>query len=119
MLLLLLVLLLLVLLLLILLLLRILLLLLRRRRLSVLLGASMSAAGSTHLLVVGLVLCQNFLSHLLLALMDIRIELIAILLDGELLVVVNWDKDFLRTYWFLLWVVELLHIRMLQCLFCG
>lgn len=46
--------------------------------------------------------------------MDIRIELITVLLDGELLVVVDRDKDFLCAHGLLLGVVELLHVRMLE-----
>ena len=61
---------------------------------------------------------QNLLPHLLLALVDIRIELVTVLLDGELLIIIDGNKDFLGAYWLFLWVVELGHIWMLQGLFC-
>ena len=61
-------------------------------------------------------LSQNLLPHLLLALVDIRIELVAVLLDRELLIIIDWNKDFLGAYWFLFGIVELGHIWMLQSL---
>ena len=67
-----------------------------------------------HLLVVSLMLRQNLLPHLLLALVDIRIELVTVLLDGELLIIIDRNKDFLGAYWLLLRVVELGNIWMLQ-----
>ena len=76
-------------------------------------------SGSAHLLVVGLVLSQDLLTHLLLSLVDVRIQLVSVLTDGELLVVVNWNEDLLCANWLLVWVVELSHVRMLQCLLCG
>ena len=72
--------------------------------------------GSSHLLVVSLVLCQDLFPHFLLSLVDVRIELVPVLSDRELLVIVNWDKDFLSADWFFVWVVELGHVRVLQCL---
>ena len=69
---------------------------------------------STHLLVICLMLRQNLLPHLLLAFVDIRIELVAILLDGELLIIINGNEDLLGAYRLLFRVVELGHIRMLQ-----
>ena len=72
---------------------------------------------STHLLIVSLVLGENFLPHLLSALVDIRIELVAVLFDGELLVVIDWDVDFLSANGLFLRVVELSYVRVLQCLF--
>ena len=81
-----------------------------------LLAATAAAVASTtlsaHLLVVCLVLRQDLLPHFLLSLMDIRIELIAVLLYGELLIVVNRNEDFLSAIRLLLWVVELSNIRM-------
>lgn len=77
---------------------------------------TVATTGSAHLLVISLVLRQDLLPHLLLPLMDIRIKLIAVLLDRELLVVIDRDEDFLSANWFLLWVVELLDIRVLQSL---
>lgn len=43
--------------------------------------------------------------------MDIRIELVSVLFNRELLVVINWNEDFLGTFWFLLRVVKLCNIR--------
>lgn len=51
--------------------------------------------------------------------MDISVELVAVLPDGELLVVVDRNVDFLGAYRLIFWVVELRDIRMSQCLFCG
>ena len=62
---------------------------------------------------------QDLLSHFLLAFVDIRIELVTVLLDGELLVVINWNEDFLGAYWLLLGVMELLDVWMLQGLLSG
>jgi hypothetical protein len=66
-----------------------------------------------HLLIISLVLSQDFLSHLLSTLVNIRIELVAVLFDGEFLVVVNRYVDLLSANWFLLWIVELSYVRML------
>lgn len=82
-------------------------------------AATATSAGSAHLLVIRLVLRQDLLPHLLLPLMDIRIKLIAVLLDRELLVVVDRNEDFLSANWFLLWVVELLDVGVLQSLLRG
>lgn len=79
--------------------------------------AATVAALPPHLLVVRLVLRQNLLPHLLLALVDIRIELVAILLDRELLIIIDRNEDLLGAYGLLLRVVELGHIWMLQGLF--
>ena len=57
---------------------------------------------------------QNLLSHLLLALVDIRIELVSIFLDGEFLIIVDGNEDLLGAYGLLLWIVELGHVWMLQ-----
>ena len=51
--------------------------------------------------------------------MDIRIELVTILLDGKLLVVINWNENFLRAHRFLLGIMELLDVWMLQSLLSG
>ena len=72
----------------------------------------------SHLLIVCLMLRQNFLTHLLLALVDIRVKLVAVLLDRELLIIVNGNEDLLRAYWFFLRVMELSYIWMLQGLLC-
>ena len=79
--------------------------------------AATVAALPPHLLVVRLMLSQNLLPHLLLALVDIRIELVTVLLDRELLIIIDRNEDFLGAYWLLFGVVELGHIRMLQGLF--
>ena len=63
-------------------------------------------------------LCQNLLTHLLLALVDVRVKFVAILFDRELLIIVNGNEDLLRAYWFFLWVMELCYIWMLQGLLC-
>ena len=68
----------------------------------------------SHLLVVSLVLCEDFLSHLLLSLMDVRVKFVSVLLDRELLVIVDWNEDFLCANWLFLWVMELLYVWMLQ-----
>ena len=91
------------------------LLLLRAGRLGMLLAATVPALTS-HLLVVCLMLSQNLLPHLLLALVDVRVKLIAVLLVGELLIIIDWNEDLLSAYWLLLRVVELGYVRVLQCL---
>ena len=75
-----------------------------------------SRLSSTHLLIVSLMLSEDLLSHFFLAFMDIRIELVTILLDGELLIVIDWNKDFLGANWFLLGIMELLDVWVLQSL---
>ena len=77
------------------------------------------AALATHLLVVGLVLRQNLFPHLLFALVDIRVQLVPILLDREFLIIVNRDKDLLSADGLLLRVVELSYVWVLQCLLCS
>lgn len=71
---------------------------------------------TAHLLIVGLMLRQDLLSHFFLSLMDVGVKLVAVLFNRELLIIVDRDKDFLRTHGLLLFVVELRHIRMLQSL---
>ena len=61
---------------------------------------------------------EDLLSELLLAFVDISIELVAVLSDGELLIVVNRDVDLLAAHWLVLRVVELGHIRVSQGLLC-
>jgi len=113
--------------LLVLLLLRVLLLLLRAGWLRVLLlragwlrvlMAATVAALPPHLLIVSLMLRQNLLTHLLFALVDVWIQLVAVLLDRKFLIIVNRNEDLLRAHWLLLRIVELRHIRMLQGLLC-
>ena len=67
----------------------------------------------SHLLVVSLVLSQDLFSHFLFPLVDIRVKLIPVLPDGELLVVVNWDENLLSADWFFVGVMELCDVRML------
>jgi hypothetical protein len=74
------------------------------------------ASSPSHLLVVGLVLRKDFLPHLLLPLVDVRVQLVSVLSNREFLVVVNWDEDFLRANWLLVGVVELSYIWMLESL---
>ena len=73
-------------------------------------------ARATHLLVVSLVLGQNLLPHFLSALVNVRVKLVAVLLDAELLVVVDWNENLLSTDGLFLWIVELSNIRVLECL---
>ena len=61
-------------------------------------------------------LSEDFLSKFLLTLMDIRIELVTVFTNGELLVVIDWNLDFLGTDWFLVWIMELSNIWVLQSL---
>ena len=56
---------------------------------------------------------ENFLPHLLSTLVNIRIELVAVLFDGEFLVVVNWYVDLLSADWFFFRIVELCDVGML------
>ena len=79
-------------------------------------GRLLRLARSTHLVVVSLVLGQNLLSHLLLPLVDIRIELISIFSDREFLVVINRNENLFVTNWLFLRIMELSHVRVLQCL---
>ena len=73
-------------------------------------------ARATHLLVVSLVLGQNLLPHFLSALVNVRVKLVAVLLDAELLVVIDWNENLLSTDGLFLWIVELSNIRVLECL---
>ncbi len=59
---------------------------------------------------------EDLLSHFLLSLVDIGVELVSVLTNGELLVVVNRDEDLFQTVRLLIWVVELRNIRMLKSL---
>ena len=77
-------------------------------------GGSLRLAGSTHLLVVCLVLDENLLSHLLLSLVDIRIELVSIFSDREFLVVIDRNENLFVTIWLFLRIMELSHVRVLQ-----
>ena len=82
-------------------------------------GVRLLLARPSHLLVVGLVLGENLLPHLLSALVNIRIELVAVLFDGEFLVVVDRYVNLLSANWFFVRVVELSDVGMLQSLLSG
>lgn len=71
----------------------------------------------SHLLVVSLMLGQNLSAKFLLALVDIRIKLVPVLSDRELLIIVNWNIYFLSANRFFVWVVELGYIWVLKSLF--
>lgn len=59
---------------------------------------------------------QDFLSHLLLSFVDIRVELVPIFFDRELLVIVNGNENLLCANWLLVGVVELRNVWVLECL---
>ena len=84
-----------------------------------LVGLRLAASTPAHLLVICLMLGQNLLSQLLFSLMDIRIKLVAILADGELLVIINRNINFLCTIWLLVRVVELGDVRVFESLFSS
>lgn len=62
---------------------------------------------------------QDLLTHLFASLVDVRVEFVAILLDGKLLVVVNRNENLLRAVRLVVRVVELSHVRVLQGLLSG
>ena len=76
----------------------------------------MASAVVVVVIVVGL---EDLLAELLLPLVDICIELVAILSDRELLVIIDGNADLLRTYGLVLGVVKLTDIGMAQGLLCG
>jgi len=82
------------------------------------LGAG-ATSGSAHLLVVGLVLGEDLLSHFLLSLVDVGVEFVSVLTDRELLVIVDWDEDLFQAIWLLIWVVELSDVWVLKSLLSG
>jgi hypothetical protein len=75
-----------------------------------------TTSSSAHLLVVGLVLGEYLLSHFLLSLVDVGVELVSVLTDRELLIVINRDEDLFQAVWLLIWVVELSNVRVLKSL---
>lgn len=93
------------------------LLLLGRGCLGHLLALTLSLALTTctfsHLLVIGLMLCKNFLSHFLLLFMNIGVELVPVFSNRELLIIINWDEDLLGANWLFFRVMELGNIWML------
>lgn len=62
---------------------------------------------------------QYLLSKFLLAFVDISVELVAVLPDGELLVVVDRDVNFLGAHRLVLRVVELRDVGVSEGLLCG
>ena len=62
---------------------------------------------------------QYLLSKFLLAFVDISVELVAVLSDGELLVVIDRDVDLLRAHGLVLGVVELRYVGVTQGLLRG
>lgn len=76
----------------------------------------MAAAVVVVVIVVGL---EDLLAELLLPLVDICIELVAILSDRELLVIIDGNADLLRAYGLVLGVVKLTDIGMAQGLLCS
>jgi hypothetical protein len=76
----------------------------------------LAAAVVVVVIVVGL---EDLLAELLLPLVDICIELVAILSDRELLVIIDGNADLLRAYGLVLGVVKLTDIGMAQGLLCG
>lgn len=77
------------------------------------------ACSTSVLIVVIMVRLEDLLSKFLLSLMNISIKLISVLSDWELLVIINWDEDFLVAVGFIFGVVELGHVRVTKCLFCS
>ena len=75
-------------------------------------------SSSIILIVVIVVALKDFLSKLLLSLVNVSIKLVSVLSNRELLVVINWNVDFLAAIWFIIRVVELSNVRVLQCLLC-
>lgn len=69
---------------------------------------------STVIIIVVMMRLQYLLSKFLLAFVDISVELVTVLPDGELLVVIDRDVDFLRAYRLVFRVVELGHVRVSQ-----
>ena len=57
---------------------------------------------------------QDLLTHLFASLVDVGVELVAILLNGKLLVVINRNENLLRAVRLVIRVVELSHVRVLQ-----
>lgn len=57
--------------------------------------------------VIVVVTLKNFLAELLLSLVDVRVQLVAVLPDRELLVVVNWNVNLARADRLVIRVVEL------------
>jgi hypothetical protein len=82
------------------------------------LGLATTATCTTVVVVIVMAL-QNLLAEFLLALVDIRVELVAVLTDRELLVIINWNLDLARANWLVVGVVELGHVGVSQGLLCS
>ena len=74
---------------------------------------------TTHLLIVRLMLSEDLLTHFLLPLVDIRIKLVTIFSDRELLVVVDRDVDAPIANGLILRIVELSYVGVFQSLVCS
>ena len=61
---------------------------------------------------------QDTLSELLLPSVDVRVQLVAVLANRELLIVVDGDVDAARAHWLILRVVELGDVGVAQGLIC-
>ena len=61
--------------------------------------------------VVVLVRLQRLLPQFLLALVNVRVELVAVLSNRKLLVVIDWDHDLACAHWLIVRIVELGHVR--------
>ena len=61
---------------------------------------------------------EDSLPQLLLATVNVCVQLVSVLADREFLIVINRDVDAARTYGLILRVVELRDKRMSQSLFC-
>lgn len=68
-------------------------------------------------LSVVLLLILELLMQFLLATDYIRVQLLTILADRELLVVVKWNVNLLFANGLIIRVMELSHVRMFQCFF--
>ena len=62
---------------------------------------------------------KDSLPQLLLATVDVCVQLVTVLADREFLIVINRDVDAARTYGLILRIVELSYIWMSQSLICG
>ncbi len=60
---------------------------------------------------------ENLLSELLLASMDVGVQFLSVLSDGEFMVIVHCDVDLLLANWLILRLMEQLHVRVLECIF--
>ena len=78
----------------------------------------LAAAAAPIVVVVVVVALQDLLAELLLSLVDVRVQLVAVLPNRELLVVVNRNVDLPRANRLVVRVVELRHVRVAQRLVC-